>query len=54
MTQSGGFTKMLQEAAAAEGRSITILRTTGAASDHVIHPACPESNYLTATLLHVE
>jgi 23S rRNA G2069 N7-methylase RlmK/C1962 C5-methylase RlmI len=53
MTQSGGFVKMLQEAAQAEGRTLTVLRTTGAASDHVINPGCPEGAYLTAVLAHV-
>ena len=53
MTQSGGFVQMLMEAARAEGRQLTVLRVTGAASDHVINPACPESAYLTAVLAHV-
>ena len=53
MTQSGTFVRMLQEAAASEGRTITILRTTGAACDHVLHPCALESSYLTAVLLHV-
>ena len=53
MTQSGGFVKMLHEAAQAEGRTITILRVSGAAADHVIHPGAPESEYLTAVLAHV-
>ena len=53
MTQSGGFVRMLHEAAQAEGRTLTILRTSGAAPDHVIHPGSPESAYLTAVLAHV-
>lgn len=53
MTQSGGFVTMLQEAAQAEGRALTVLRVTGPAADHVIHPACPESSYLTAVLAFV-
>ena len=50
MTQSGGFEKMLQDAALAEGRSLTLLRKSGAASDHTLHPAYPEGHYLTAVL----
>ena len=53
MTQSGSFVKMLHDAATAEGRTITVLRTTGPAADHVLHPCCPESSYLTAVLVHV-
>ncbi|KAL1503923.1 hypothetical protein AB1Y20_012384 [Prymnesium parvum] len=53
MTQSGTFVKMLHEAATAQGRTITVLKTTGAAADHVVHPCCPENNYLTAVLIHV-
>jgi 23S rRNA G2069 N7-methylase RlmK/C1962 C5-methylase RlmI len=47
MTQSGGFLRMLQEAAQAEGRSLTVLRVSGAAPDHVVNPGCPETEYLT-------
>eukprot|EP00966_Prymnesium_polylepis_P048498 1123002-Prymnesium_polylepis.1 len=53
MTQGGGFIKVLQEAALAEGRSLTVLRVSGAAPDHVINPGCPESAYLTVVLAHV-
>ena len=53
MTQSGGFVKLLHEAAQAEGRTLTVLRISGAAPDHVIHPGAPESAYLTAVLAHV-
>ena len=53
MTQSGGFVKMLHEAAWEQGRALTVLRVTGPAADHVIHPACPESSYLTAVLAFV-
>ena len=45
--------RMLQEAALAEGRSLTVLRISGAAPDHVINPGCPEGAYLTAVLAHV-
>ena len=41
---------MLQDAALAEGRALTLLRRSGAASDHTIHPSYPEGNYLTAVL----
>ena len=53
MTQSGGLVKVLTEAASNEGRSITVVRVTGAASDHVLNPGCPESSYLTAVLAYV-
>ena len=53
MTQSGSFVKVLTEAAANEGRSLTVIRTSGAAADHVINPGCPESSYLTAVLAFV-
>ena len=35
------------------GRQVTVLRTSGAAADHPIHPAFAEGAYLTAVLLHV-
>ena len=38
------------DAALAEGRSLTLLRRSGAASDHTLHPAYPEGHYLTAVL----
>ena len=50
MTQSGGFERMLQDAALAEGRALTLLRRSGAACDHTIHPSYPEGHYLTAVL----
>ena len=53
MTQSGGFVKMLHEAAQNEGRTLTILRVSGPAADHVLHPGAPEGAYLTAVLAHV-
>lgn len=53
MTQSGGFIPMLHQVASAQSRTITVLRTAGPAADHVIHPCCPESNYLTAVLVYV-
>lgn len=51
MCQSGGFVRMMQDAARAEGRSLTLLREAGAASCHVINPAYPESAYLQCALL---
>mmetsp|Transcript_1181 Transcript_1181/g.1980 ORF Transcript_1181/g.1980 Transcript_1181/m.1980 type:complete len:430 (+) Transcript_1181:64-1353(+) len=53
MSQSNTFVKMLQEAAKASQRDISLLSLSSAACDHVIHPACPESAYLTAALVHV-
>ena len=53
MTQSGGFLRVLHEAAQAEGRTLTVLRVAGAAPDHALHPGAPEGAYLTAVLAHV-
>ena len=53
MTQSGGFVRVLHEAAQAEGRTLTVLRSAGAAPDHVLHPGAPEGAYLSAVLVHV-
>ena len=53
MTQSGGFVRMLHEAAQQEGRMLTVLRVAGAAPDHTVHPGAPEGEYLTAALVHV-
>lgn len=53
MTQSGSFLSVLHEAAQQCGRAITVLRVAGAAPCHVINPGAPESEYLTAVLLHV-
>lgn len=50
MTQSGTFEQMLQDAALAEGRALTLLRRSNAACDHTIHPSYPEGQYLTAVL----
>ena len=55
MSQSDGkFVRTVQEAALDEGRVLTLLRTTGAAADHVMNPAYPESRYLTAALFVVQ
>jgi len=54
MTQSGSFLKTLQEAAEAEGRTLTLLSDSGAARDHMLHPAVMESKYLTCLLLVVD
>lgn len=55
MSQSEGkFVRTVQEAALDEGRVLTLLRTTGAAADHVMNPAYPESRYLTAALFVVQ
>lgn len=50
MTQSGTFDQVLQAAALAEGRTLTLLRRSNAACDHTTHPAYPEGQYLTAVL----
>jgi 23S rRNA G2069 N7-methylase RlmK/C1962 C5-methylase RlmI len=57
MTQAqppvGGFEAMLQEAAQAAGREVTVLRSAGAAMDHPVMLSYPEGRYLTAVLLAV-
>mmetsp|Transcript_9736 Transcript_9736/g.18789 ORF Transcript_9736/g.18789 Transcript_9736/m.18789 type:complete len:525 (+) Transcript_9736:41-1615(+) len=53
MTQSGRFQMLLGSAAASAGRSLTVLRTTQAATDHPVSPTCPESAYLTAVLARI-
>ncbi|CAN6553749.1 unnamed protein product [Malus baccata var. baccata] len=53
MTQSGMFLRILQGAASAAGRKITILRDAGAACDHPIDPSYPEGKYLSNVLLRV-
>lgn len=53
MTQSGMFLRVLQGAAAMAGRKITIVRESGAASDHPIDPSYPQGTYLSNILLRV-
>jgi len=53
MTQSGRFQTVLGAAAASTGRSLTVLRTSQAAPDHPVSPACPEAAYLTAVLARI-
>jgi 23S rRNA G2069 N7-methylase RlmK/C1962 C5-methylase RlmI len=57
MTQAEGgqyFLKMVQGAALAAGRSVTLLSVSGAAPCHTQSPiAFPASSYLTAALFHV-
>ena len=52
MTQSGEFLDMIQAAAAAASRPVTVLRTLTAAPDHTLNPAYPEGAYLSGVLLH--
>lgn len=54
MTQSGLFLAMLQHAATAAGRKITVLRTANAAPDHTVAVAYPEGRYFTSVLLYVQ
>jgi hypothetical protein len=51
MTQSGEFVPMVQSAAIAVNRPVTLLRTLTAAADHVVNPAYPEGAYLTGAML---
>ena len=53
MTQSGGFGRVVAEAAAAADRQVTLLGSFGAAPDHPLNPAYPEGAYLTALLYRV-
>jgi len=52
-TTPGAFLGILQEAARDAGKRLTVLRTAGAAADHVIQSAFPEGAYLTAVLVQV-
>lgn len=54
MTQSEQFVEMLQDAAQAAGRKITVLRTANAAPDHTVAAAYPEGRYFTSVLLYVQ
>jgi 23S rRNA G2069 N7-methylase RlmK/C1962 C5-methylase RlmI len=47
MTLGGGFQAMLVKASRKARCSITILRSSGAAADHVLNPSFPEGQYLT-------
>ncbi|KMS99116.1 hypothetical protein BVRB_2g047590 [Beta vulgaris subsp. vulgaris] len=53
MTQSGMFMRIIQGAAAAAGRKVTVLRQAGAACDHPIDPSYPEGAYLSNIMLRV-
>lgn len=53
MTQSGGFVGMVQSAATAAGRTVTLLRTVGPAADHVTSPCYPEGSYLMGAFFYV-
>ena len=57
MTQENGgqyFLNMVQQAALAAGRRITLLRVSGASPCHTQSPASfPAGNYLTAAIFHV-
>lgn len=57
MTQESGgqyFLNMVQQAALAAGRRITLLRVSGAAPCHTQSPASfPAGNYLTAAIFYV-
>ncbi|CAN0563308.1 unnamed protein product [Ectocarpus sp. 12 AP-2014] len=53
MTQGGGFVGVVQSAAAAAGKTITLLKTVGPAADHVTNPCYPEGAYLTGAFFYV-
>lgn len=53
MTQGGGFVGVVQSAAAAAGRTITLLKTVGPAADHVTNPCYPEGAYLSGAFFYV-
>ncbi len=48
------FTGMLAEVAQITGRGIRIIEERGAAIDHPVNPACPESDYLKCFICSVE
>jgi hypothetical protein len=48
-----GYLGVIEDAALRAGRKVTLLRTSGAAPDHVLNPAYAEGEYLTALLFHV-
>ncbi|GAX79552.1 hypothetical protein CEUSTIGMA_g6993.t1 [Chlamydomonas eustigma] len=50
MTQSGQLTQVVNEAAHASERQITLLRDAGPSADHPLNPAYPEGAYLTNLL----
>ncbi|XP_044504852.1 ribosomal RNA large subunit methyltransferase I isoform X2 [Mangifera indica] len=54
MTQSGIFLRILQGAASAVGRKITVIRQASAACDHPVDPSYPEGTYLSNILLRVQ
>ena len=53
MTQSGEFVGVVQSAARAAGRTLTLLRTVGPAADHVTNPCYPDGAYLTGAFFYV-
>ncbi len=53
VTQAGKLMRWVQAAAQRGGRQITLVREGGAACDHVLHPAYPESRYLTTLTFRV-
>jgi 23S rRNA G2069 N7-methylase RlmK/C1962 C5-methylase RlmI len=52
-TSNGELLNVIKAAAAAEGREVSLLAESGAAVDHPVSLAYPESAYLTALLLSV-
>jgi len=54
MTQSGEFLSLLRATAREAGRDISLAKVGGAAADHVLNPAYPEGEYLTAMFLVVD
>ena len=50
---AGTFAGIVRQAAAKEGRTITVLREAGAAPDHTLVPEFPHGRYLTNLLVQV-
>ncbi len=48
------FLNMIRESAGRVGRNVTILEHRGAAADHPVHPAMPETEYLKLVICAVE
>lgn len=52
--ETGAFAEEVRRGVQDAGRSARILRRSGAAADHPVHPALPESAYLKAELLQLD
>jgi len=51
--EAGLLVKMVSEAAARVGRTVAVLKVSGAAADHPLNPMYPEGAYLTVAFFAV-